>query len=1017
MTRSTAFMMLAWWLAAIGTGGAQEPPTPEQVFEQVYGPQYELVTKSTTTVDDVALARDLVEAAKRTPDTPGLVALLCTRARELAERDREGEAVAVASLETLAELVPAERGAAMDKLASYYHRQYLRARGEERGPVGQRLIRTFEAAAAHHLRTGNAAEALALYRKASGIARAIRADSSGLDEAIAQTAARMRAMEQIEKYKQLLRAKKSPEIAERLVMSYVVDLDAPEEARKYTFLLTDEALTEQIRLASVEPTKLEPPEMQRVGAWYKRLGMSTGGSTRQWLLRRAASYLELAAERMEGAALERVKSEVDLTAALRAVADSAPRKDPPDWVKGCVLALDFESDSVQRRGNRSYFADRSGSGHDARNVGVKRAAGRIGDAAEFTGDSGHLHVTPFKLGGPITIAAWVRHRNPTAEWSRLMDFGNGPDADNIVIAWQDTSAKPWFYTWHGDKGTDKLSHKTPTPADQWMHVLVVVGADGDGRLMVNGKTVDTDTVSVPRAVVRQRQYFGRSNWSDVSKFTGLMDEIAIWERALEPAEAGRLYQMSAEGKSYVDVIASSAGTIVLDFDESMSDEPEAEVRPLQRRYLLASAEVRQRLAPRFIDQMRDAGAALESERQYHRAALMYERAQRLAEATRSDQLAAVSTAAVEMREMMRVAAQMAELERRVQDGADAEAARTLAALRLIYRDAPQEAAALAGRLGGGELAEVITLAQRPTKSLSASEAMKLAEFYEARTVDVPSSVGVRLLTRAARAYRHLHHLTLQSQEPVDDIVARIIAIDGQVAQWAETLGPRMPDLLSDDALALRYTFDDLAAIAETPATTVADASGNDHAARLATGAVIGRGVAGGGLDLTTAGYLNAGNAVTIKRRTAFTASAWVRPTEVRRRHALFGCRSGASPYRGWAVKIERGHLRTVLCAENNKSELDVSTGEIMAPGRWQHLVVTYDGSSKAAGVRVYVDGAPVEITAAFDTLSGAIDPHPAMQIGAAEGTDRFEGQIDDVRLYERVLTPAEVQSLYERRGR
>ena len=38
-------------------------------------------------------------------------------------------------------------------------------------------------------------------------------------------------------------------------------------------------------------------------------------------------------------------------------------------------------------------------------------------------------------------------------------------------------------------------------------------------------------------------------------------------------------------------------------------------------------------------------------------------------------------------------------------------------------------------------------------------------------------------------------------------------------------------------------------------------------------------------------------------------------------------------------------------------------------GHWDHLFFTYDGSGKAAGVKIYVDGAPVATKTVSDTLA------------------------------------------------
>ena len=78
------------------------------------------------------------------------------------------------------------------------------------------------------------------------------------------------------------------------------------------------------------------------------------------------------------------------------------------------------------------------------------------------------------------------------------------------------------------------------------------------------------------------------------------------------------------------------------------------------------------------------------------------------------------------------------------------------------------------------------------------------------------------------------------------------------------------------------------------------------------------------------------------------------------------------------------------------------TGTITGTG-WHHHVVTYDGTT----VRLYVDGA----TAGTGTPSLSTTNAP-MRIGTRAGAGGHNGLIDEVGLWSRVLTPAEVTELF-----
>jgi hypothetical protein len=79
-------------------------------------------------------------------------------------------------------------------------------------------------------------------------------------------------------------------------------------------------------------------------------------------------------------------------------------------------------------------------------------------------------------------------------------------------------------------------------------------------------------------------------------------------------------------------------------------------------------------------------------------------------------------------------------------------------------------------------------------------------------------------------------------------------------------------------------------------------------------------------------------------------------------------------------------------------------------GTWQHLVCSLDNTSTA---RFYLNG----VLTGSNPVSINTTPAGAMSIGSHTGSDaeplRVLGEVDDVRIYERALSPTEVKQLYE----
>jgi hypothetical protein len=93
--------------------------------------------------------------------------------------------------------------------------------------------------------------------------------------------------------------------------------------------------------------------------------------------------------------------------------------------------------------------------------------------------------------------------------------------------------------------------------------------------------------------------------------------------------------------------------------------------------------------------------------------------------------------------------------------------------------------------------------------------------------------------------------------------------------------------------------------------------------------------------------------------------------------------------------------------------LKVSTKKpSIRPGVWQHVFVTYDGSGKAQGVKMYIDGVDTELKIEVNALKGSIKTTTPTRIGQRSHVQVFhEGSVQDVRIYERKLTPAEVMTI------
>src|SRR5262249_46749645 len=117
-------------------------------------------------------------------------------------------------------------------------------------------------------------------------------------------------------------------------------------------------------------------------------------------------------------------------------------------------------------------------------------------------------------------------------------------------------------------------------------------------------------------------------------------------------------------------------------------------------------------------------------------------------------------------------------------------------------------------------------------------------------------------------------------------------------------------------------------------------------------------------------------------------------------------------YRGWDLWIEGNRVATHIIHRWPDDALKiVAKGEVPA-NAWTHVLATYDGSGKAAGVKIYINGQPQETEVAADALRNTIRTKVPLKLGQRHAGQGLDGAaVLGLRVYARALAPAEVDRL------
>jgi hypothetical protein len=149
------------------------------------------------------------------------------------------------------------------------------------------------------------------------------------------------------------------------------------------------------------------------------------------------------------------------------------------------------------------------------------------------------------------------------------------------------------------------------------------------------------------------------------------------------------------------------------------------------------------------------------------------------------------------------------------------------------------------------------------------------------------------------------------------------------------------------------------------------------------------------------------------RTDPFTLSLWLKTTNHAPRavvvhHSQAPIDAGS---RGYELLLENGRVAFGLHHMWPGNSIKVAARKTIPIDTWAHVTVTYDGSSKANGVKIYIDGELADLQVIRDGLRKDITyggNEPNLAIGYRFRDNGFKGgTVDEFRIYNRALTEAE----------
>jgi hypothetical protein len=218
---------------------------------------------------------------------------------------------------------------------------------------------------------------------------------------------------------------------------------------------------------------------------------------------------------------------------------------------------------------------------------------------------------------------------------------------------------------------------------------------------------------------------------------------------------------------------------------------------------------------------------------------------------------------------------------------------------------------------------------------------------------------------------------------------------------------RTTDLPPIQGLIGHYSFDTV------KLKRVSNLAGTNHSASLSEAPRIVPGRFGQALQFDGEDSVKIEKFADFKRTDPFSFSLWLNiaeemPEIVVMHHQQAGSDAG---YQGYQLVLEDGRVSFALVHFWPGNAIKVRTREKLKLHEWLHVGVTYDGSSRAAGLKLFLNGQPAPSEIVKDQLfKDFANGQPLTLAARFRGRGFKDGMIDELKVFDRCLTPLEMET-------
>ena len=145
--------------------------------------------------------------------------------------------------------------------------------------------------------------------------------------------------------------------------------------------------------------------------------------------------------------------------------------------------------------------------------------------------------------GDFTVTTWA-YLKSYQSYSRIFDFGNGPNNDNVILAVMDKTSKINAFIFQATIISFFETIFSIINLSQWYFLSFVLNGT-TGYIYLNGNQIASNQLLIPNNIIRTNNFIGKSNQLNDSNADAIYDEIKIYQGALTSTEIMNEYNISS----------------------------------------------------------------------------------------------------------------------------------------------------------------------------------------------------------------------------------------------------------------------------------------------------------------------------------------------------------------------------------------------------------------------------------------------------------------------------------------